>query len=110
MNSKGDCGCSEPQPRDQHGNGVKIFGANKILRPRYKIPTSLTESKLTELIDKVWAADATAFDIALDAGYPVYGKRMKDVLVSHLHTDHSHHLAHMKSKYSPSTATYLKIQ
>ena len=29
---------------------------------------------------------------------------MKDILVSHLHTDHSHHLTHMKSRSNPSTA------
>ena len=74
--NKDACGCNGSHSREQH-SGVEIFGANKILRA--KIPISRTDkSKTIELIGKSWAADATAFvvpalDIALDAGYPVYG-------------------------------------
>lgn len=91
---------------------VQILGANKILRAQ--IPISCRSSngddvKTVELIGRSWAADATGFcvpslGIALDAGYPVYGKRMPDILVTHLHTDHAHHLTHIKSRHKPSTA------
>ena len=84
---------------------VGIYGANRILQA--KIPISKTEkSKTIELIGRSWAADATAFvipelDIALDAGYPVIGKKMGTILLSHTHTDHVHHLTHMKSRTKP---------
>merc|ERR1712150_275985 len=69
----------------------------KILRKRFNDFT---------LIGRSWAADGTAFvipelDIALDAGLIVYGKRSQYVLLTHVHTDHSHMLTHMRSRSKP---------
>lgn len=57
-------------------------------------------------MDGVGLPMSTAFvipslDIALDAGYPVFNKKMSTVLLSHTHTDHVHHLTHMKSRAKP---------
>ena len=81
---------------------VEIGNANRILRG--KIP--IGNGKTVELIGRSWAADSTAFvipslGIALDAGYPVYGKRMNSIFITHVHTDHCHYITHMKSITKP---------
>jgi ribonuclease BN (tRNA processing enzyme) len=83
---------------------VEIGNANRVLRG--KIP--IGQGKTVELIGRSWAADSTTFvvpslGLALDAGYPVHGKRMDSVLMTHCHTDHCHHLTHLKSGSKPPT-------
>jgi ribonuclease Z len=81
---------------------VEIGNANRVLRA--KLP--IGKGKKVELIGRSWAADSTAFvvpslNLALDAGYPVHGKRMNFVFVTHAHTDHIHHITHLKSRSKP---------
>ena len=83
---------------------VEIGNANRVLRANIPIGNG----KTLELIGRSWAADSTAFvvpslGLALDAGYPVHGKRMNSIFVTHAHTDHCHHLTHMKSRSKPPT-------
>lgn len=92
-------------PDNKNNNNIVIIGnANRILRGHMPIGKNQT----MELIGRSWAADSTAFVIpslglALDAGYPVYGKRMDSIFVTHVHTDHCHHLTHVKSRSKPPT-------
>ena len=95
-----------PKPRTV----VEIGNANRVLRG--KIP--IGRGKTVELIGRSWAADSTAFvvpslNLALDAGYPVHGKRMNSVFVTHAHTDHIHHITHLKSRAKPPSI-YLPTQ
>ena len=81
---------------------VSVVNANRILKA--SIP--IGNDKTVELIGRSWAADCTAFvvpalDLALDAGYPVHGRRMKSVFITHTHTDHCHHVTHLKSRSKP---------
>lgn len=97
--------CTDASNRRKSKIPVGIYGANKILCAHIPISKS-DKSKTVQLIGRSWAADATAFcipslDIALDAGYPVFHKKMSTVLLSHAHTDHVHHLTHMKSRAKP---------
>ena len=85
---------------------VQIGNANRVLKGN--IPIGNNNGKTIELIGRSWAADSTAFvvpalNLALDAGYPVYGKRMNAIFVTHCHTDHCHHLTHLKSRSKPPT-------
>ena len=93
-------------------SAVKIVNANRVLKANIPIEpfrnNNNTEKprKHVELIGRSWAADSTAFvvpalDLALDAGYPVHGKRSSAVLVTHTHTDHIHSITHLKSRSKP---------
>ena len=95
--------CCDPR-NNKRNTVVEIGNANRILRG--KIP--IGNDKTVELIGRSWAADSTAFvipslGIALDAGYPVYGKRMNSIFITHVHTDHCHYITHMKSITKPPT-------
>ena len=83
---------------------VEIAYANRILKANIPVGNGQT----VELIGRSWAADSTAFvvpslDIALDAGYPVYKKIMRNTFITHCHTDHIHHLTHYKDRKKPPT-------
>ena len=60
------------------------------------------------LTGRSWAADGTAFcvpewSVGFDAGHVVHNKSLDTVLVTHTHTDHAHHLTHLKSRHKPPT-------
>mmetsp|Transcript_15828 Transcript_15828/g.34682 ORF Transcript_15828/g.34682 Transcript_15828/m.34682 type:complete len:341 (+) Transcript_15828:67-1089(+) len=95
---------------------VEVANGNRILKAKIPIERRTTNNhnnentekkiKTVELIGRSWAADSTAFviadlDLALDAGYPVHGGRCSSVLITHAHTDHIHHLTHLKSRSKP---------
>ena len=94
---------------------VAIANANRVLRA--SIPIDTKSGKTVELVGRSWAGDSTSFvvpslGLALDAGYVVHAKRMDSVFITHCHTDHCHHMTHLKSLtkppnvYLPAETTY----
>ena len=112
MSNIEDCGCGVG-PARRNNPPVQICNANRVLRTRIPIRklsagqnTILDKTNSVELIGRSWAADCTAFcipefDIGLDAGYIVHGKRFSNYFVTHTHTDHCHFLTHLKSRSKP---------
>ena len=83
---------------------VTIANANRVLRA--SIPINKSGNQTTELVGRSWAGDCTSFvvpslGLALDAGYVVHSKRMDSVFITHCHTDHCHHMTHLKSLTKP---------